>query len=359
MNLDEWLTSFNCEYTLEEVIKNLAEMFARITYVDAFWPNPSNIGYKLFLDTYVKKLWDIYEKTREKGCTPKEVSKLFKSPTYIFRIFVRIPRTRDALDRKRRIKLSCFLLSMLKFLRSEEYYSGKVNRTLTQDEVKGITIRFPFRRMEEGQKKELNTIHFLLWSLTEANFWTRWATGCDFQGPYYLGDKIMLTRDFHTLTPIEIWNDLEDYPYKSIRTYTIYKGIRDVKIDCYGHLSFSGNLTSSSISYFGEVVKRNGERVEIWNEFERIASSTLKIIKERKDKINSLTQKEKVKKQAEIEWYILKPLLKRLNESIYPPEEVYRKIETREIEESPMLIKGEKRGYEERIAYYRKTLDPR
>jgi len=357
MNLDEWLKSFDCKSALEEVIGNLAEMFAKITYVDAFWPNPSNIGYRLFLDTYVKKLWDIYEKIKK--YPPEELSKLFKSPTYIFRIFVRIPRARDALVKERRIELSCFLLSMLKFLRSEEYYSGKVNRTLTKDEIEKLTSKSPFRIIGEDEKKKLNTIHFLLWNLTEANFWTRWATGCDFQGPYYLGDKVMLTRDFHTLTPIELWDDLEDYPYKSIKVYTIYKGIRNVKIDPYGHLSFSGNLNSSSVSYFGEVVKRNGERMEIWKEFEEIISSTLRIIKKRKERINKLTQKEKVKKQAEIEWYILKPLLKRLNESIYPPEEVYRRIETTEIEESPMLIKGEEKKYEERVAYYRKILDPR
>ena len=359
MNLDEWLGAFDCESALEEVIKNLAEMFARITYVDAFWPNPSNIGYKLFLDTYVKKLWDIYEKISGRGYTPEEVSKLFKSPTFIYRIFVRIPRARDALDKEKRIKLSCFLLSMLKLLRSEEYYSGRINRTLTRGEVKKLVLKLPFKKIEDDEKKKLNSVHFLLWNLTEANFWTRWATGCDFQGPYPLGNKIMITRDFHTLIPIEIWNDLKDYPYKSIKTHTIYRGIKNVEIDCYGHLSFSGNITISSISYFGEVVKTNGEKVEIRDEFDRIISLTLKLIKKKREQINKLTQKEKVKKQAEIEWYILKVLLERLGEPVLPPQDVYRKIEKTEIKENPMLIKGKDNKYEDRVAYYEKILDPR
>lgn len=353
---------FDFENALALSLEGIAAMFSKITYVDCFWPNPSNTGYSVFLGDYIRALHHAVLSAEEKGINAREFAHLFKTPTCVFRIFVRIARAREHLTREQRMYLARRLLTAVDVLKADNHYHKGSNRTLSHQAVAEFIKNHDFKPIGGSNIREkISRINFLLWNYAETLFWTRWSTGFDFEGPYIVnedeGDEMIIRNGFE-LKPVELWPQLEKFPYKSIKISTIYRGIQDFHIDPYGHLTHSGNIKNRIIYYHFCAETEAGEIVTSTAEMNKAIEVLSEYIKTNTAIIKDFNVRERVIKQSEIEWYVLRDLIRYNGMDWQPPLSVKDRIMHEDFKENLILLKKDNKTEAERYSHYLKALDP-
>ncbi|HLD79159.1 MAG TPA: hypothetical protein VJA18_01220, partial [Candidatus Nanoarchaeia archaeon] len=348
---------------LDLTVKGIARMFSKITYVDCFWPNPSNTGYSAFLGDYIKGLHRAISAVEEKGVSAEDFAHLFKTPTCIYRIFVRIARAREHLSKDQRVYLSKRLLSAVDVLKSDEPFDGTSNRRMSEESVKEYVNAHNFLPMSGDRLRDkISRLNFLLWNYAETLYWTRWSTGFDFEGPHRINEEQgdhMVIRDGFELRPVELWPQLENFPYVSMKVATVYRGVGDFQIDPYGHLTHSGNLRNAAIFYHFSGETKDGQGLESEGDIDEALKVFPAFIDRNASFIQSFDVRERVLKQAEIEWYILRDVFKYAGMDWRPPLEVQQRIMSEDFKENLILLKDKNQTDEERYKHYSKALDPR
>jgi hypothetical protein len=353
-------SDFNLNKAIDKTVSGIASLFTEITYVDCFWPNPSNKGYSIFLKDYIVSLLDCIKKLEEKKTSDEELAKLFGTATNVFRVFVRIGRTKKFLPKNKRMYLAKKLLKSAFLLRSKRAFSAKKNIIFSSAEINSVLKEKSFIKPKNQKQKDLfKKLNFLLYNCCETLYWTRWTTGCDFHGPYCLKNgKTMVVKDFFDLKPTGLWKETKDFLVEKAKIFIIYKNVEWINIDQYGHITSSDKLTEKIDSVCFEIETEKGRILNDWKELEKNLPLIESEIFSMAEKINSLPMKKVVAKQAEIEWYLLKNLLLECGFSIKPPERVYKRIRECEIKDSPIL-KSKQQSKKQRCAYYLSLLDPR
>jgi len=353
-------SEFDLDKAIDETVAGIASLFTRITYVDCFWPNPSNKGYSIFLEDYINTLLRCVEILDAKGKSDEELAMLFGSATNVFRVFVRIGRTKKILDKKKRMYLAEKLLKCAFFLREDEPFSAEKNVVYSPKKVEDILDRTTFIDVVDTHQLNLfKKLNFLLYNFCETFYWTRWTTGCDFHGPYKVDcRKKMVVKNFFDLKPVMLWGETKEFEIKNARIDVVYKDVDWIKIDQYGHITSSNSLADNIDSFYFGLRTESGKVINDWCGLENILPSIESNIVLLTKKINSMNIKQIVAKQAEIEWYMLKNVLMACDLPPYPTKEVYNKINSAKIKEAPIL-KSAKQSEKERYNYYLKLLDPR
>ena len=146
-------------------------------------------------------------------------------------------------------------------------------------------------------------------------------------GPYDVSKKFgdgatLIVREYHDINPKELWPDLE-MPCKSMRICGIYKNL-DLKLDFLNHPISTVHVVDKLIAYRVYV---DDIEIEI-GKINKLAEFLSKVSSEQTKKIRSMADLEKVKKGAEIEFYLFKRLRDYMGDDSKPKyvEEVIKKF---------------------------------
>ena len=89
-------------------------------------------------------------------------------------------------------------------------------------------------------------------------------------GPYKENNKILVIKQFQNLKPIEVWEEIKDFPYQKVKIYCLYENV-EFAINNVSQPYFKGDVINGLKQFALEI---NGELVE-----------DLETIKEAKEKI--------------------------------------------------------------------------
>ncbi|MEK6899020.1 MAG: hypothetical protein AABW79_02900 [Nanoarchaeota archaeon] len=151
------------------------------------------------------------------------------------------------------------------------------------------------------------------------------AGGFYIHGPYqtfnYFGrNTILLIREYHNLRPRELWPDLE-ISFSKIRIEGIYENL-DIKINFANHPMSKSSIGDKLIAYRVYIDDKKATNAEIKKLLPELIQTSTKQSK----KINLLDDLDKVRKGAEIAYYLFRNLRKSQGRDWKPPKEVENNI---------------------------------
>jgi hypothetical protein len=144
-------------------------------------------------------------------------------------------------------------------------------------------------------------------------------------GPYDVSEKfgegaILLIRDFHNLNPAELWPDLE-MPYQQLKICSVYKNL-NLKINFVNHPITKESIGDKLIAY---KIYLDGKEIE-FKKIDELIELFNKISLQQTKKINSLTDLDKVRKGAEIAFYLFRKIRNYMGDDWRPPKEIEKTI---------------------------------
>ena len=179
-------------------------------------------------------------------------------------------------------------------------------------------------------------------------------TGFIIHGPYDVSDKfgegtIMLVRDYHNLKPTKLWPE-NKFPFNKLKVFGIYKNL-SVGINFVNHLITKDSIGDKLIGYKIYLDDKEVEFTEVNKIIEALHTETVK----QKKKIDSFSPLDKVRKGAEIAFYMFKDLREKMGEHWVPQNEIENTIS--KFDEK--FIKDFNIKKHPPIEHWRKLFDPR
>jgi hypothetical protein len=283
---------------------------------------------------------DIYNKLKElrKNSSVEKISELLPNPDVIrtFLTTSAIVGLKVAnkmglakLSREDIVDHVLFLFKILKIkVKSDPFCLDEKNIILKDLEIDKILSEtfWDVGHLEECQRK----ISSLVVSLNNFCYTLYYDVfkcgGFHIHGPYNAEKEfgrgaILVVREYHDLAPDRIWQDLK-VSFKKIRIYSVYRNL-NFKIDYFNHPSslesIGDKLVAFKIIVDGKAIshERADEIIEkITEESKRQAS-----------RVKQLHDLGKVKKGAEIAFYLFKDFRESMGEHWGPPKEIDEMIE--------------------------------
>ena len=261
-----------------------------------------------------------------------------------------------------RVKYTLFLFEILKQKVKNDIFclDGK-NLLLSEPEVSRILSQSAWNQPHnEDEKRKIASLVVTANNLCYTLFYDIFvAGGFHLHGPYdasrkFGTDTILLVREYHHLNPREIWPHLE-MPYRQLRMYLVYKNL-DLKINFANHPTSTTSVGDKLIAYRIYLDDReirlediDGYNIEaLIRLFEKISSLQIK-------KINGLSDLDKVRKGAEIAYFLFKDLREEMGDQWKPPPEIERTIQ----KQGEKYIQQFKYKEKPSLEFWKKIFDPR
>jgi hypothetical protein len=180
------------------------------------------------------------------------------------------------------------------------------------------------------------------------------AGGFYLHGPYDVSKHFgsgasMLVRNYRDLCPLDLWPDIS-FPFKKMQILTVYKDL-DLKINFANLPDSSGHMSKQILSY---TVYADGEPVE-HDEFEALIKQIEASIRAQTKRVNSLNDLDKVRKGAEIAYYLFRDFRESFGDDWRPPKEVEENIQIF----GDKFVTRFKYSKKPDIGHWRKLYDPR
>lgn len=320
---------------LAELIKAYLNVIKQVNVkgMGARWPMPiveSTFDLSIYADQFLAEAFlKGIEILKRKGFTEKRIAELFHYPSTLARLTM-IFRTKDhlGLNQKKQIELASKVAQYLSYLKPEDPFSVRGYNILLSPKqlakkIKTCSFIDLKKESSRGEYRQLlSQIDGKLWLYTEL-IYSRWHNlGHEFHGPYKSGKENLIIKEWHDLKP-NFWSFTKRFPYQKITIFEVYKNVR-VKIDMHNRMETNKPL-SLYITKF--CVKINDKKM-VYNirELKRISSNIDSALKIGTKYISKLKRNDFIVKNAEMEFYAIKPLLKAIGRSSFPPEECYKKI---------------------------------
>ncbi len=320
---------------IDEFIRAIGEGFSGMNPKTSW---PLNGGQ---MDSYfdVDESLDMYYRLNKlkETLTIKEIANLMP-PADIIRIFLqhnaiiglKVAKKYEItnISTEERIQFALLLFEILKYKVKNNIFclDGKnliLHNYEIHEIIKSITWNIPNSKEEQKSIASLTiSSNNLCYTLYYDDYMTG---GFYFHGPYDVSKNfgegaIMIIREYHNLNPIELWPELK-IPYQKMRIYAIYKN-SDIKINFVNHIITSESIGDKLIAYkvFLDDQEITAIKIEELIElFRNIASSQTK-------QINGLSDLDKVRKGAEISYYLFKKIREYMGDNWKPPIEIENTI---------------------------------
>ncbi|MBV9349668.1 MAG: hypothetical protein JO026_02855 [Patescibacteria group bacterium] len=279
-------------------------------------------------------------KLKLQGCTYQEIGSLFEYPSNLA-LLTFLPRTRalSSAPAERYIEIYNDLAAMLfPFYRGKPFCEDGANLLLSESDQDALME--DVGKAEAIPKELLAELDGRLWMYVEHIFARFHNLGHEFHGPYGRREKL-LVKAWHTLRGMEE-EIFRDFPYEAVTCYEFYLDNR-VTFDIHNRMNSDKPLAATLTKSY---VRSNEEWLTTGQVKQLV--EILDTYLERSGKfLSSLSAKDLKKRNAEIEFFVLKPLADRLGEDWHPPAGVYASIE------QGMMSHISGRIYEQLIAYQR------
>lgn len=228
-----------------------------------------------------------------------------------------------------RVKFTLFLFEILKYKVKNDIFclDGK-NLISSEEEILELLDKTNWD--EPFSDEERKKIAFLI---TMANnicytlYYDLFMTGGFYiHGPYDASKEfgegaILLIRDYHDLNPKELWPDL-NMPYQRIRICTVYKNLK-LGVNFVNHPITQDSIGDKLIAY---KLYLDDKEITL-NEVGGLIGLLDNISKQQTKKINALSNLDKVRKGAEIAFYLFRKLREYTGDDWRPPKEIEKTIE--------------------------------
>ncbi len=354
---------------IESFLKAIDESFVTID-LSTIWPLGSGQIVAYF---DVEEALDIYQrlnKLREK-LSIKEIAELMPPPDVIrsamqhnLIVGLKVAKKLGFVDisAEQRMNYVRLIFEILKQkVRSDIFCLDGKNLIWNENEVTELLSGPGWHKPASSEEKRkiadfIVTSNNLCYTLFFDNFK---AGGFYIHGPYdaskSFGDgAILVIREYHNICPKELWPGLE-MPYKSMRICGIYKKL-SLYLDFLNHpISFT-HISDKLIAH--KIYLDNAE-VSI-NKIEELVALFNKISSKQTNVIKSMSDLEKVKKGAEIEFYLFRRLRDYMGDDWRPKyaEKVIRDFGGKFVkqfnykEQAPPSLAYWKRAFDPRDDYY-------
>lgn len=324
--MDEQITDF---------IKAIEEAFAGVDTKNV-WPlNPAQIC--AYFDTI--EALNIYHRINKlkEGLSTKEIAELMPAPD-IIRIFLQLnlivglkvakKHSIEDISAEDRTKFVLFLFDILKQKVKNNIFclDGK-NLLMDKEEVKKIISETSWNKPDSaGEKKQISFLIVAANNLCYTLFYDLYKSGGFYiHGPYkakiFGEDAILIVREYHNINPKELWPDL-GMPYKKMRILGIYNGL-DIRLNYLNHPVSTTHVGDKLIAYkiYLDDKEINANQIDNLIElFHKFSAMQLK-------KINAFSDADKIRKGAEISFYLFKRLREYMGDKWQPPAEVEKEIQ--------------------------------
>lgn len=239
---------------------------------------------------------------------------------------------------KDRVDYTLFLFDILRQkVRNDIFCADGKNLILSQEEVREILEKSGWNEpKDEEEKKKVAFLNVMGNNLAYTLYYDVFMTGGVYlHGAYEARDTfgdgaVLVVRDYHDLNPVELWPDLE-MSFNKMKIFVVYKNL-DYKLNFMNHPVTVDTIADKLIAYKifidDKEIKIDGVD-EVLEVLSKTASSQSK-------KINALPNLDKVRKGAEIAFYLFRNLRERMGDDWKPPkmvEETIQKFGEKFIEE--------------------------
>ena len=196
---------------------------------------------------WTKRLLNIIDKVNEAGLSDYEVGKLFPNPSAIrcmmgFDLFsVKFSGT----NQENREKIFSFYSNILKAICLEDPYAKEKNIIHRPEEIEKFLSKA--EKANPDIARQLGRLSSACYNLSYALYSNmNPQIVYDNYGPYDVSDKfgkgyILAIKEFKNLNPVELWEEVKDFPYNCFRITCIYKNV-DMTIDSASHVTYKGDL---------------------------------------------------------------------------------------------------------------------
>lgn len=287
------------------------------------WPIKFNSIMHLFLEEFAEEfVEDLNEALLH--YSREQISREFNNPARLYRIIHSIiygmKKKRISLEEQR--KIASILLEMVSDLKAGSTFNENGCNIIVND-IEQFRKDFYYESDIESSV-QLQRFFGLMWAYTESIFFRAHDVTKEIHGLYYDGNERILVREYFNLRPKEIWGDIDFIDYSNLKITTYYSGELDVSLDAYNHIYFhEGNYIKDMLKYRIEADSKEISLDELMEQTYNIGKC-ISLIHEWTERSSD---KDKIKRYADIYWYRKKPLKDLLNKGWEVPCEVREKIE--------------------------------
>ena len=208
-----------------------------------------------------------------------------------------------------------FLIDILKTkVKSDPLCLDGKNYYHTEEEINTLVEKINFEIPSKENKKELGILTSLANNFCYTLFFDVFMVGgFVIHGPYDVSKRfgegaVMLIRDYHNLFPKELWPELE-MPFKNMKILAVYKNL-EIKMNFVNHAVTQDTIADKLIAYKIYTEDKEVSPKKIQNLIEFFSQKTI----EQTKKIRALSDLDKVRKGAEIAFYLFRELRKSMGD---------------------------------------------
>jgi hypothetical protein len=277
----------------------------------------------------VDEALDIYnriQKLRKEGLTAKEIGKMLPH-TDIFRNFMtnnglvglKVARKLNLakISREELIDYVYFLFEILENqIQSDIFCLDGKNHYLTKEQVKKFADSLQWDTPKN--KKQIGILNAMANNFCYTLFYDVYMVGgFILHGPYDVSEKfgedtILIAREYHDLNPKELWPNLE-MPFKKMQVYAVYKNL-DLKMNFINHPVTTDSIADKLVAF---KIFLDGKPISE-DKIPGLIELFSKKAQEQSKKIREKSDLDKVRKGAEIAFYLFKDFRKAMGDDWIP-----------------------------------------
>jgi hypothetical protein len=330
------------------------------------WPFHPIQGRLFFTKDWFAYLFKYLKQIDEENLSDKRIAYSFKAPSKIAQLLWMLDGIKQTeLTIEERLYVVQRLFDLLGVWRKDIFCKDGKNLTLSLKEVKQLVKRAKFVELKNNPsfKKDVCVLESALWMYAEMIYFSNHPFAHSFQGPYKLGSKILVKRNYFDLRP-EFWPFSKKLKFGEVEILEIYKKEADIKFDFFER----GIRTQKPYrDKLLEVSIRVGKRaLSSEKGVEGVLANLNVVIENGSRRIQKLSRQDLIAKYASYWFYALKPLYQLVKEPWQLPQEVedniykrfdkinaiWRGIEKKRLSAGKLTLK-------ERAESFKRLFDPR
>lgn len=283
------------------------------------WPLRISSIMHLFTDVFAKEFIEDLNAIWDEENGPQQLAQIFEYPGRMFRlidvVMFGLRRARTPLEEQRQ-----FVVRMLRAahtLKAGDLFNKNGANLLIHPDIPPKSSR------KQGDSNLIHKLQAALFMYTEAILFRGHDAVKTVHGPYITADNTAIViREFHNLSPTELWPSSLLINHKKITTVCEYMTSAEVKVDCYDHIYHSGKLNQSLLSWH---VTIDGESVDT-EQISAFVDALIAKTRQVSGIVDEWTWQQKTEKYADIFWFRKSPLRELRGLSSKVPDHVYETI---------------------------------
>lgn len=291
-----------------------------------------------FSDEEARYMYEKAQMLSQQGVPAKRLGELLPGPTAVKTtlldaiIGLKVP-DEPIITADERIWYVNYIFDVLEKMQAGDIFCRDgTNQILTPGEAANLYEQTSWQWLGERQdfgrlaQKVSTSALSLIWSL----YFYAWPNvGFEIHGPYRIAgpdgtEFLLLVRDFFDIKPTLLWKSMEQFPYESVRTLTLYRQETDLSVDIYNHLLHKSNLLDSTVAV---CVEANGQPLQTAEGIDALRKELTKAILSQNQLVSAMNTEEVTVKFIESRYYVYRKVRAYFGDDWYPPARVLGRIE--------------------------------